>query len=172
MYQWVSDESLVCFKLKINSYLPFSDMVTKIQTFINHPHQPLQCNWYNNNKNSSYNDVPSCKLMDNGCDIVVYRRPQIRFRTRGCNLTGNDTDTKHAIDLLWEKFQWILPLYMKPISFQSKASIVCSVTEAIIIDFCLKKLNAFSHDIGKKKMDIWIPQNKSPGIEMMINFLC
>ena len=50
----------------------------------------------------------------------------------------------HTIDLLWEKFQWILPLYIKPISFQSKASVVCSVTEAIFIDFCLKKLNAFS----------------------------
>ena len=28
---------------------------------------------------------------------------------------------KHTMDMLWEKFQWILPLYMKPISFQSKA---------------------------------------------------
>ena len=57
---------------------------------------------------------------------------------------------KHAMDLLWEKFQWILPLYMKPISFQSKASVVCSVTAAIFIDFCLKKLNVFSQHIGKK----------------------
>ena len=48
------------------------------------------------------------------------------------------------------KFQWILPLYMKPISFQSKASLVCSVTAAIFIDFCLKKLNVFSQHIGKK----------------------
>ena len=54
------------------------------------------------------------------------------------------------MDLLWEKFQWILPLYMKPISFQSKASVVCSVTAAIFIDFCLKKLNVFSQHIGKK----------------------
>ena len=56
----------------------------------------------------------------------------------------------HTMDLLWEKFQWILPLYMKPISFQSKASVVCSVTTAIFIDFCLKKLNVFSHHIGEK----------------------
>ena len=28
----------------------------------------------------------------------------------------------HTMDLLWEKFQWILPLYKKPINFQSKAS--------------------------------------------------
>ena len=54
------------------------------------------------------------------------------------------------MDLLWEKFRWILPLYMKPISFQSKASVVCSVTAAIFIDFCLKKLNVFSQHIGKK----------------------
>ena len=54
------------------------------------------------------------------------------------------------MDLLWEKFQWILPLYMKPISFQSKALVVCSVTAAIFIDFCLKKLNVFSQHIGKK----------------------
>ena len=79
----------------------------------------------------------------------------------------------HTMDMLWEKFQWILPLYMKPISFQSKASVVCSVTAAIFIDFCLKKLNVFSQHIGKKnQMNIWIPQNKSPGIEMLTNFLC
>ena len=39
---------------------------------------------------------------------------------------------------------------MKPISFHSKASVVCSVTAAIFIDFCLKKLNVFSQHIGKK----------------------
>ena len=76
------------------------------------------------------------------------------------------------MDMLWEKFQWILPLYMKPISFQSKASVVCSVTTTVFIDFCLKKLNVFSQNIGKKQMNIWIPQNKSSGIEMLINFLC
>ena len=54
----------------------------------------------------------------------------------------------HTMDMLWEKFQWILPLYMKRISFQSKASVVCSVTAAIFIDFCLKKLNVFSQHIG------------------------
>ena len=56
----------------------------------------------------------------------------------------------HTMDLLWEKFQWILPLYMKPISFQSKASVVWSVTATIFIDFCLKKLNVFSQHIGQK----------------------
>ena len=56
----------------------------------------------------------------------------------------------HTMDLLWEKPQWILPLYMKPISFQSKASVVCTVTAAIFIDFCLKKLNVFSQHIGQK----------------------
>ena len=54
------------------------------------------------------------------------------------------------MDMLWEKFQWILPLYMKPISFQSKASVACSVTAAVFIDFCLKILNVFSQHIGKK----------------------
>ena len=39
---------------------------------------------------------------------------------------------------------------MKPISFQSKASVVCLVTTAIFIDFCLKTLNVFSQNIGKK----------------------
>ena len=56
----------------------------------------------------------------------------------------------HTMDMLWEKFQLILPLYMKPISFQSKASVVCSVTAAVLIDFRLKKLNVFSQHIGKK----------------------
>ena len=60
---------------------------------------------------------------------------------------------------------------MKPISFQSNASVVCSVPAAILIDFCLKKLNVFSQYIDKKKTIIWIPQNKSQGIEMLILFL-
>ena len=61
---------------------------------------------------------------------------------------------------------------MKPISFQSKASVVCSVTTALLIDFCLKKLNVFSQHIDKKQMNFGIPQNKSLGIEMLIKFLC
>ena len=56
----------------------------------------------------------------------------------------------HTMDLLWEKFKWILPLYMKPISFQSKTSVVCSVTAAIFVDFCLKKLKVFSQHIGQE----------------------
>ena len=56
---------------------------------------------------------------------------------------------------------------MKPINFQSKASVVYSVTIAVFIDFCLKKLNVYSQNIGKK-MNIWIPQNRSHGIEMLI----
>ena len=52
-------------------------------------------------------------------------------------LTRGKTD----MVMLWGKFQWILPLYMKPITFQSKASVVYSVTAAVFIDFCMKKLN-------------------------------
>ena len=44
----------------------------------------------------------------------------------------------HTMQMLWEKFHWILPLYMKPINFQSKASVPCSVTTALFIDLCLK----------------------------------
>ena len=69
---------------------------------------------------------------------------------------SSDLKTHHIMDLLWEKFQWILPLYMKPSSFQSKASVVCSVTVALFIDFCLKKLNVFSQQIGKKNK--WISE--------------
>ena len=50
----------------------------------------------------------------------------------------------HTMDMLWEKFQWILPLYVKLINSQSKASVVCSVTTAVFMDFYLKKLNGFS----------------------------
>ena len=39
---------------------------------------------------------------------------------------------------------------MKPINFKSKASVVCSVTAAIFINFCMKKLNVFSQHIGEK----------------------
>ena len=52
--------------------------------------------------------------------------------------------------------------------FQSKASAVCSVTTAVFIDFCLKKLYGFSQHIGKKKTNIQIPQNNSQGTEMLI----
>ena len=60
---------------------------------------------------------------------------------------------------------------MEPISFQSKASVVW-VTTAIFVDFCQKKLNVFSQYISKKQMNNWIPKNKSPGVEMLIKFLC
>ena len=56
----------------------------------------------------------------------------------------------------------------KTISFQSKASVVCSVTTAKFIDFCLKKLNVFSKHNGKKQINIWISQSKSQGNEMLI----
>ena len=62
----------------------------------------------------------------------------------------------YTMDMLWEKFQLILPLYTKPISFQSNASVVCSVTTAVFIDFCLKKQNVFSQYIGKKNK--WISE--------------
>ena len=65
-------------------------------------------------------------------------------------LNRNNSVPGHTMDMLWEKFQWILPLCMKPISFQSKASVVSSVTAAIFIDFSLKKLNVFSQNIVKK----------------------
>ena len=71
------------------------------------------------------------------------------------SLMGNVLHSAHTMDLPSEKFQSILPLYMKPISFQSKALVVCSVTAAIFIDFCLRKLNVFSQHIGKKT---WISE--------------
>ena len=76
------------------------------------------------------------------------------------------------MDMLWEKLQWILPLYMKPISLQSKASVVCSVTAAVFIDFCLKKLNVFSKHIGQKTNEYMNSTEQIPRIEMLINFLC
>ena len=68
----------------------------------------------------------------------------------------------HAMDLLWKKFQWILLLYMKPISFQPKALVVCSVTAAIFIDFCLKTLNVFSQHICQKNKWISEFRRKNP----------
>ena len=65
--------------------------------------------------------------------------------------------------MLWEKFQWILPLYTQLISFQSKASLVCSVTTAVFIDFCLKKLNMLSQHIGKKPNEYLNSVEQIPG---------
>ena len=81
----------------------------------------------------------------NTAEYIVYI-----FKWVLCGATVSFLILLHTMDLLWEKSQWILPVYMKPISFQSKASVVCSVTEALFIDFCLKKLNVFSQHIGKK----------------------
>ena len=39
---------------------------------------------------------------------------------------------------------------MKPIGFQSKASVVCSVTTAVIIDFGPKKLHVFPNILVQK----------------------
>ena len=72
------------------------------------------------------------------------------------NLTYRVVWKAYTMDILRENFQWILPRYMELISFQSKASVVCSVTTAVIIDFCLKKINVFSRHIGKKNN--WISE--------------
>ena len=97
----------------------------------------------------------SCRVWFSICRIIY--SPKIRtynvktldnISTKHCKTTLKLQG--HTMDLLWEKFQWILPLYMKPISFQSKASVVCSVTAAIFIGFCLMKVNVFSQHIGKK----------------------
>ena len=88
---------------------------------------------------------PSIRLLSKSkTQLVNQRKQKVAFSP------GTAHSPEHTMDMLWEKLQWILPLYMKPISFQSKASVVCSVTEAVFIDFCLKKLNVFSQHIGQK----------------------
>ena len=77
----------------------------------------------------------------------------------------------HTMDILWERFQWIPSLLMKPINFQSKASVVCSVTTAVFIDFSLKKL-CFPNILVKTQANIFIPWNKCPGIKISIKFMC
>ena len=130
-------------------------LVPKDQDYVLIPHRLCELG-YNNQNNLQNHAIPCCN-----------------FRIKGSVVKQSSWQAfLHTMDLLWEKFQWILPLYMKPISFQSKASVVCSVTAAIFTDFGLKKLNVFSKHIGQKTINIWIPQNKSPGIEMLINFLC
>ena len=79
------------------------------------------------------------------CASVLMNTLEIWFLKLAYDIFG-----LHTMDMLWEKFQWILHLYMKPINFQSKALVVCSVTAAVFIDYCLKKLNVFSQHIGKK----------------------
>ena len=52
---------------------------------------------------------------------------------------------------------------MKPISFQSKASVVCSVTTAALIDFCLKKFNVVSQHISNKTSEYLNSAEQIPG---------
>ena len=66
-------------------------------------------------------------------------------KIRAMFIGHSNTDTyfnkcRHTMDMLWEMFHRILPLYMKPIGFQSKAPVVFSVTTTVFIDFCLMKL--------------------------------
>ena len=118
--------------------------------FISNTHIELNALWpsdaiWQHRSESTLAQVMACCLtapshyLKINLDFSLERFPGIHLRV-----------ISHTMDLLWEKFQWILPLYMKPISFQSKASVVCSVTAAIFIDFCLKKLNVFSQHIGHK----------------------
>ena len=53
------------------------------------------------------------------------------------------------MDMLWDKLQWNPPLYMKPISFQSKASVVCSVTTAVFIEFAWRNEMCFLNILVK-----------------------
>ena len=95
--------------------------------------------------------MPDCNLvLGFGGTVIVGGR--IHY-LNVCLAIRNIAITFHTMDMLWEKFQWIRPLYLKPISFQSKASVVCSV-----IDFCLKKLDVFSQHIGKKIKHKWISE--------------
>ena len=94
---------------------------------------------------------PTGKYHCPGALLVSILKRNKTWRTQNAVRSSNgDCEKSHTMDLLWEKFLWILPLYMKPISFQSKASVVCSVTAAIFIDFCLKKLYVFSNILVEK----------------------
>ena len=57
----------------------------------------------------------------------------------------------HTMDMLWENSTSL----NKTISFQSKVSVVCSVTTAVSIDFYQKKLNVFPNMLFKNK---WISE--------------
>ena len=76
--------------------------------------------------------------------------PTVKLPSQPLWINAYDAIQDHTMDMLWEMFKLILPLYMKQINFQSKTSVVCSVTTAVFVDFCLKKLNVVSQHIGKK----------------------
>ena len=102
-----------------------------------------------------HNKEPNCRdmlyiPMDATVQYFILKHNISRYASYFMQFRLSINQIAHTMDLLWEKFQWILPLYVKPISFQSKASVVCSVTAAIFFGFCLKKLNVFSQHIGKK----------------------
>ena len=79
----------------------------------------------------------------------------------------------HSMDLLWEKFQWILPLSIKPISFQSKASVVCSVTTAFLYWFLPEKTKCvFPTYWAKKNKWIFEFRRKNPQELKCWSFFC
>ena len=85
--------------------------------------------WVNNREAGDLRRYPA------HCDVIVMCW-KVQFTTHcRINETQPSQCNHHTMDLLWEKFQWILTLYINPISFQSKASVVCSVTAAIFINF-------------------------------------
>ena len=74
--------------------------------------------------------------------------------------------------MLWEKFNWILPLYMKPIIFLIK-SFSCLFSHRSPIYWFLPEETkcVFPTYWYEKQMNIWIPQKKLQGIETLIYFL-
>ena len=81
---------------------------------------------------------------------------------------------KHKKKLIcYERFfNEFYPSIWNQLVFNHRLQLFVQSPQPYLLIFCLKKLNVFSQHIGKKQMNIWIPQNKSPGIEILINFLC
>ena len=102
----------------------------------------LICAWINSWVNNG--DAGNLKRHRAHYDVIVMC---YFFHIWSCSIIADFSPVIHILyiytfyytmDLLREKFQWILLLYMKPISFQSKASVVCSITAATSMYFYLR----------------------------------
>ena len=56
--------------------------------------------------------------------------------------------------------------------FNQRLHLFVQSLQPYLLFFAWRNQMCFPNILVKKQMNIWIPQNKSPGIEMLINFLC
>ena len=87
-----------------------------------------------------------------GTQAQIKRTCKTHFLQKRCHYCWYLGGSVHITDMLWEKFLWILPLAIKPISCKSKASFLVQSPQHHI-SILPEKLIAFSPHVGQNKIN-------------------